>query len=148
VSVSAYSNGLLMTPFGWPLHVQPSHSPNSVLNQPMQGAGSDMMRLAAIGGTEAGIDPSRLRHARAHPAASDSEEFIAMMDAIIEGWLEHRDLPHVTPDVIYTFVECGLLDIELRLGRGREVGVRLVPTPLTDTDDVQLAALLRPAAPH
>jgi hypothetical protein len=55
VSVSAFSNGLLMTPFGWPLHVQPAHSPNSVTNQPMQGAGSDMMRLAAIAGTEAGL---------------------------------------------------------------------------------------------
>jgi hypothetical protein len=55
-SVSAFSNGLLTTPFGWPLHVRPDHAPNSVTNQPMQGAGSDMMRLAAIAATEAGLE--------------------------------------------------------------------------------------------
>jgi DNA polymerase I len=44
------------TEFGWPLHVTPATRPRSLGNFPLQGNGSEVMRLGSIGGTEAGLE--------------------------------------------------------------------------------------------
>jgi hypothetical protein len=44
----------LHTPFGWAVHVGPDANPRSLRNFPMQGTGSDMMRLACCLATERG----------------------------------------------------------------------------------------------
>jgi len=44
------------TEFGWPLHVTPATRPRSLGNFPLQGNGSEMMRIAAIAATEAGLE--------------------------------------------------------------------------------------------
>ncbi len=42
--------------FGWPLHVTPATRPRSLGNFPLQANGAEMMRIAAIGATEAGLE--------------------------------------------------------------------------------------------
>ena len=42
--------------FGWPLRVGADTRPTSLMNFPMQANGAEMMRIAAIGATEAGIE--------------------------------------------------------------------------------------------
>jgi DNA polymerase-1 len=44
------------TVFGWPLRVTEQSKHNSLLNYPMQANGAEMMRLAAIFATDAGIE--------------------------------------------------------------------------------------------
>jgi DNA polymerase I len=46
----------LPTVFGWPVHVGPDTNPRSLRNFPMQGNGSEMLRLACCLATEAGLD--------------------------------------------------------------------------------------------
>lgn len=45
----------ICTPFGWTLHAGPDWKPTALLNWPMQASGAEMLRLACIGLTEAGI---------------------------------------------------------------------------------------------
>jgi DNA polymerase I len=47
--------GRLSTVFGWTLHVDASTNPRSLANYPMQANGSEMLRLAVIRATEAGV---------------------------------------------------------------------------------------------
>jgi DNA polymerase I len=42
--------------YGWPLHVTPATKPNTVRNFPAQSNGAEMLRLAAIAATEAGLE--------------------------------------------------------------------------------------------
>jgi DNA polymerase-1 len=51
----AVLRGYLETVFGWRLHVTPETRPTSLLNFPMQSNGSEMLRLACIFATEAGV---------------------------------------------------------------------------------------------
>ena len=48
--------------FGWPLHITTSPNLRTLFNFPMQGNGSEMLRLAAVDLCEAGIVPSMLIH--------------------------------------------------------------------------------------
>ena len=45
----------LCSPFGWPLAVTGNTKPRSLMNFPAQSGGADMLRIAAIAATEAGI---------------------------------------------------------------------------------------------
>ena len=47
--------GQLQTTFGWQVQVGPEVNPRSLRNFPMQANGDEMMRLAAIFATEAGL---------------------------------------------------------------------------------------------
>jgi hypothetical protein len=52
----AMLTGVITTTFGWPLRVSGQRpNPRTVRNLPMQGNGAEMMRLAAIRATEAGL---------------------------------------------------------------------------------------------
>jgi hypothetical protein len=42
--------------FGWPVHVGAASKSRSLMNWPMQANGAEMMRIAAIAATEAGIE--------------------------------------------------------------------------------------------
>jgi hypothetical protein len=44
------------TEFGWPLRVTPATRPRSLGNFPLQANGAEMMRIAAIAATEAGLE--------------------------------------------------------------------------------------------
>jgi DNA polymerase-1 len=46
----------LTTVFGWRVHVGPDTNPRSLRNFPMQGNGSEMLRLACCLATEAGLE--------------------------------------------------------------------------------------------
>ena len=46
---------VIESPFGWPMAVMVGTSDRSLMNYMAQAGGSDMMRLAAIAATEAGI---------------------------------------------------------------------------------------------
>jgi DNA polymerase I-like protein with 3'-5' exonuclease and polymerase domains len=48
-------NGVIRTVYGWPMHIGPEWNPRAALNFPMQANGADIMRLAAMLATEAGI---------------------------------------------------------------------------------------------
>jgi hypothetical protein len=48
-------DGVIYSPFGWPLAVDGSTKNRSLMNFPAQGSGADMMRIAAIAAIEAGI---------------------------------------------------------------------------------------------
>ena len=48
--------GSLQTVFGWPLKIGGEANPRSLRNFPMQANGAEMMRIAAIAATEAGIE--------------------------------------------------------------------------------------------
>lgn len=48
--------GSVRTCFGWTVHVDDEPNPRSFANFPMQGSGAEMMRIAAILATEAGIE--------------------------------------------------------------------------------------------
>jgi hypothetical protein len=73
----------LETQFGWTLYL--SHTPNlrTLYNFPMQGGGSEMLRLAAMRLCEAGIIPSMLVH-DAVLLEADNEEQIAQAVQIME----------------------------------------------------------------
>src|SRR5262249_22363451 len=51
----AMLTGKLWTVYGWNVHVEGDTNPRSLANFPMQGNGAEMMRMAAILVTEAGI---------------------------------------------------------------------------------------------
>ena len=51
----AMLHGWLHTVFGWPIHVGPNVNARSLANFPMQGNGSEMLRLACCLATERGI---------------------------------------------------------------------------------------------
>jgi DNA polymerase I len=53
---TASFTGKLSTIYGWPLHVGREIKPRSLMNFPMQAHGAEMMRIAAIAATEAGIE--------------------------------------------------------------------------------------------
>jgi hypothetical protein len=48
-------NGVAKTVYGWPLHTGQEWNPRAALNFPMQANGAEMMRIAAMLATEAGI---------------------------------------------------------------------------------------------
>jgi hypothetical protein len=52
----AFLNNHLASVFGWPLHVTSGTNPRTLRNFPEQANGAEMMRLAAIGATEAGLE--------------------------------------------------------------------------------------------
>jgi DNA polymerase I len=52
---TAASNKMVITKFGWPMHVTPQTKPRSLLNHPIQAAGADVLRLAIIGLVGQGI---------------------------------------------------------------------------------------------
>lgn len=47
-------SNLIETRFGWPLHITAATKPNTVANYLAQAGGAEMLRIAAIAGTEAG----------------------------------------------------------------------------------------------
>jgi hypothetical protein len=51
----AAKHGELRAAFGWTLHVEPDANPRSVKNFPLQANGAEMLRLACISLTEAGV---------------------------------------------------------------------------------------------
>jgi hypothetical protein len=53
---SALLTGQMRATFGWPVHVGAASKPRSLMNWPMQANGAEMMRIAAIAATEAGIE--------------------------------------------------------------------------------------------
>ncbi len=53
---TALFTGKMQTVFGWRRHVERNTNPRSLMNFPMQANGAEMMRLAAIAATEAGIE--------------------------------------------------------------------------------------------
>jgi hypothetical protein len=53
---TALFTGKMQTVFGWRRHVERNANPRSLMNFPMQANGAEMMRLAAIAATEAGIE--------------------------------------------------------------------------------------------
>jgi hypothetical protein len=57
-----FATGSLQTVFGWPVHVHDNPNPRSLRNFPMQGNGSEMLRLAACFATEQGIEVCALVH--------------------------------------------------------------------------------------
>jgi DNA polymerase I len=52
----AMLRGHIDTVFGWRMHVGPDQNPRSLMNFPMQANGAEILRLACIAGTEAGIE--------------------------------------------------------------------------------------------
>jgi hypothetical protein len=56
VVTTALFSGEMRSVFGWRRFVPPDANPRSLMNWPMQTAGSEMMRAAAIAATEAGIE--------------------------------------------------------------------------------------------
>jgi DNA polymerase I-like protein with 3'-5' exonuclease and polymerase domains len=59
---TAMLTGSLQTVFGWPVHVHDNPNPRALRNFPMQGNGSEMLRLAACFATEQGIEVCALVH--------------------------------------------------------------------------------------
>jgi hypothetical protein len=55
VGQQARQDGKLTAAFGWTLHVGPDANPRSVRNFPLQANGAEMLRLACIALTEAGV---------------------------------------------------------------------------------------------
>lgn len=53
---SGLLTGRMQSVFGWQRHVSSRDKTTSLMNYPMQANGAEMMRLAAIGATEAGIE--------------------------------------------------------------------------------------------
>ena len=53
---AASFTGKLSTIYGWPLHIGREIKPRSWMNFPMQANGAEIMRIAAIAATEAGIE--------------------------------------------------------------------------------------------
>jgi hypothetical protein len=57
-----YLTGRLTTTFGWTLHAEDDINPRSLRNFPMQANGAEMLRLACIFGSEAGVRICALLH--------------------------------------------------------------------------------------
>lgn len=53
---TALFTGNMQSVFGWQRHVERNANPRSLMNFPMQANGAEMMRVAAIAATEAGIE--------------------------------------------------------------------------------------------
>jgi DNA polymerase I len=53
---SGILNGVIRTVFGWRCRVHRNSKPRSLMNFPMQANGAEMMRIAAVAATEAGIE--------------------------------------------------------------------------------------------
>jgi DNA polymerase I-like protein with 3'-5' exonuclease and polymerase domains len=53
---SAMLTGRMHATFGWQVHVGAGSSPRSLMNWPMQANGAEMLRIACIAATEAGIE--------------------------------------------------------------------------------------------
>jgi DNA polymerase-1 len=53
---TALFSGQMQSVFGWRRHVERNANPRSLMNFPMQAGGAEMMRIAAIAATEAGIE--------------------------------------------------------------------------------------------
>jgi hypothetical protein len=62
IEMAAMLHGKLQTVFGWTVHVGPDANPRSLRNFPMQGSGSEMMRLACCLTTERGIQVCAVVH--------------------------------------------------------------------------------------
>jgi hypothetical protein len=52
----AMLNNFITTVYGWPVHLNEDPNPRSLRNFCMQGNGAEMLRIACILGTEAGIE--------------------------------------------------------------------------------------------
>jgi DNA polymerase-1 len=59
---TAILTGRLHTVFGWQIHIGPDYNPRSLRNFPMQGNGSELLRLAACLATERGVEVVALVH--------------------------------------------------------------------------------------
>jgi DNA polymerase I len=53
---TAIFSGQMQSVFGWRRHVERNANPRSLMNFPMQAGGAEMMRIASIAATEAGIE--------------------------------------------------------------------------------------------
>jgi DNA polymerase-1 len=53
---TALFSGRMQSVFGWCRHVERNANPRSLMNFPMQAGGAEMMRIASIAATEAGIE--------------------------------------------------------------------------------------------
>jgi len=75
----------IQTVFGWRYHIGREPNPRSLMNFPMQANGAEMMRIAAIAGTEAGIEVCAPVHDAFLIAAplSRFDEDVAAMQAIM-----------------------------------------------------------------
>jgi hypothetical protein len=78
-------DGVICSPFGWPLVVTVDTSNRSLMNFPAEAGGADMMRLAAIAATEAGIAVCCPVHDAfwVMAPASEIEDVIATMKRIM-----------------------------------------------------------------
>jgi hypothetical protein len=56
VVTTAKMHGTIASAFGWRLHVGPDTKSTALMNYPMQSNGAEMMRIAAIAATEAGLE--------------------------------------------------------------------------------------------
>jgi DNA polymerase I len=75
----------IQTVFGWRCHIGREPNPRALMNFPMQANGAEMMRIAAIAGTEAGIEVCAPVHDAFLIAAplSRLDEDVAAMQAIM-----------------------------------------------------------------
>jgi DNA polymerase family A len=53
---TALFSGKIQSVFGWRQHIERNANPRSLMNFPMQAGGAEMMRIASIAATEAGIE--------------------------------------------------------------------------------------------
>jgi len=80
---SAMLTNEIQTVFGWRCRVGREPNPRSLMNFPMQANGAEMMRIAAIGGTEAGIEVCAPVHDAfliAAPLSRLDEDVVAMQE--------------------------------------------------------------------
>jgi DNA polymerase-1 len=56
VVTTALFRGEMSTSFGWHMHIGSEVNPRSLMNWPMQSHGAEMLRIAAIAATEAGLE--------------------------------------------------------------------------------------------
>jgi hypothetical protein len=73
------------TRFGWPVHVTTETRYRTLLNHPIQSAGTDVLRLATIGLVESGINVSALVHdaALTECAIEDVDEHVIEVQRIM-----------------------------------------------------------------
>jgi DNA polymerase I-like protein with 3'-5' exonuclease and polymerase domains len=80
---TALFTGKMQSVFGWRRHVERNVNPRSLMNFPMQAGGAEMMRIAAIAATEAGITvccPIHDAFVISAPAAEIDDDVAAMRE--------------------------------------------------------------------
>ena len=85
---NAMLNNEIQTVFGWRRHIEREPNPRSLMNFPMQANGAEMMRIAAIAGTEAGIEVCAPVHDAfliAAPLSRLDQEVAAMQSIMSEA---------------------------------------------------------------